>query len=309
MLPDLKIEIAHGQLKKAEITNTMNLFQLGKIDVLLCTTIVEMGLDIPNANTMIILDAYNFGLAQLHQLRGRVGRSSKQGYCYFLIPTPDLPKSSRERLDSIIRLSDLGSGFFIAQEDLELRGGGEILGEKQSGHVDAIGISLYLSMLKDSIEGIKNPSREYKSVNSEINFFDDAFIPNMYLPSPTERLKVYRRINEVTQIAELFKLKIELIDRCGKYIDEVDALFSNAELLILSSSIGISKISSHSDKTSIQFDSKLDDNILSKILNIIRGNPEIYQMEPSGKLNMFIEDSENSNQRRLFVRNFINEIS
>jgi transcription-repair coupling factor (superfamily II helicase) len=287
----------------------MNLFQLGKIDVLLCTTIVEMGLDIPNANTMIILDAYNFGLAQLHQLRGRVGRSSKQGYCYFLIPTPDLPKSSRERLDSIIRLSDLGSGFFIAQEDLELRGGGEILGEKQSGHVDAIGISLYLSMLKDSIEGIKSPSREYKSVNSEINFFDDAFIPDMYLPSPTERLKVYRRINEITKIAELFKLKIELIDRCGKYIDEVDALFSNAELLIISSSIGISKISSHSDKTSIQFDSKLDDNILSKILNIIRGNPEIYQMEPSGKLNMFIEDSENSNQRRSFVRNFINEIS
>ena len=309
LLPDLKIEIAHGQLKKTEITKTMNLFQLGKIDVLLCTTIVEMGLDIPNANTMIILDAYNFGLAQLHQLRGRVGRSSKQGYCYFLIPTPDLPKSSRERLDSIIRLSDLGSGFFIAQEDLELRGGGEILGEKQSGHVDAIGISLYLSMLKDSIEGIKNPSREYKSVNSEINFFDDAFIPDMYLPSPTERLKVYRRINEVTKIAELFKLKIELIDRCGKYIDEVDALFSNAELLILSSSIGISKISSHSDKTSIQFDSKLDDNILSKVLNIIRANPKIYQMEPSGKLNMFIEDSENSNQRRLFVRNFINEIS
>jgi len=212
-------------------------------------------------------------------------------------------------LDSIIRLSDLGSGFFIAQEDLELRGGGEILGEKQSGHVDAIGISLYLSMLKDSIEGINNQSRQYKSVNSEINFFDDAFIPDMYLPSPTERLKVYRRINEVTKIAELFKLKIELIDRCGKYIDEVDALFSNAELLILSSSIGISKISSHSDKTSIQFNSKLDDNILSKILNIIRANPEIYQMEPSGKLNMFIEDSENSNQRRLFVRNFINEIS
>ena len=309
LLPNLKIEIAHGQLKKSEITKTMNLFQIGKIDVLLCTTIVEMGLDIPNANTMIILDAYNFGLAQLHQLRGRVGRSSKQGYCYFLIPTPDIPKSSKERLDSIIRLSDLGSGFFIAQEDLELRGGGEILGDKQSGHVDAIGISLYLSMLKDSIEGIKNPQVEYKAVNSEINFFDDAFIPDVYLPSPTERLKIYRRINEITKISDLFKLKIELIDRCGKYINEVDALFSNAELLILSNAIGISKISSHEDKTSIQFNTKLDDDILNKILNMIRSNSKIYQMEPSGKLNMFIEDSKNSNQRRLFVRNFINEIS
>jgi transcription-repair coupling factor (superfamily II helicase) len=309
LLPDLRIEIAHGQLKKAEITKTMNLFQIGKIDVLLCTTIVEMGLDIPNANTMIILDAYNFGLAQLHQLRGRVGRSSKQGYCYFLIPTPDIPKSSRERLDSIIRLSDLGSGFFIAQEDLELRGGGEILGEKQSGHVDAIGISLYLSMLKDSIEGIKNPQYEYKSVTSEINFFDDAFIPDIYLPSPTERLKIYRRINEITKISDLFKLKIELIDRCGKYINEVDALFSNAELLILSGEIGISKISSHEDKTSIQFHPKLDEDVLNKILSIIRSNSKIYQMEPSGKLNISIEDSKNSNQRRLFVRNFINEIS
>ena len=263
LLPNLRIEIAHGQLKKSEITKTMNLFQIGKIDVLLCTTIVEMGLDIPNANTMIILDAYNFGLAQLHQLRGRVGRSSKQGYCYFLIPTPDIPKSSKERLDSIIRLSDLGSGFFIAQEDLELRGGGEILGDKQSGHVDAIGISLYLSMLKDSIEGIKNPQVEYKAVNSEINFFDDAFIPDVYLPSPTERLKIYRRINEITKISDLFKLKIELIDRCGKYINEVDALFSNAELLILSNAIGISKISSHEDKTSIQFNTKLDDDTVS----------------------------------------------
>ena len=309
LLPELKIEIAHGQLNKADITKTMSLFQLGKIDVLLCTTIVEMGLDIPNANTMIILDAYNFGLAQLHQLRGRVGRSSKQGYCYFLIPTPDLPKSSKERLDSIIRLSELGSGFFIAQEDLELRGGGEILGEKQSGHVDAIGISLYLSMLKDSIEGIKNPAHAYKSISPEVNFFDDAFIPDMYLPSPTERLKVYRRINEIKSIKDLFSLKLELIDRCGKYINEVDALFSNAELLLLSKAVGINKILSNEDKTTIQFDPKLDDHVLNKILDIIRTNTQLYKMDPSGKLEINMLDIKNSNQRRLFVRNFVNEIS
>ena len=107
-------------------------FDTGRLDVLICTTIVEMGLDIPNANTMLIVDSQNFGLSQLHQLRGRVGRSSKQGYCYFLTPSPDLSRIAKNRLDSIIKLCDLGSGFFIAQEDLEIRGGGEVLGENKA---------------------------------------------------------------------------------------------------------------------------------------------------------------------------------
>ncbi len=308
LMPKIKIEIAHGQLKKKDITNRMDLFKLGKIDVLLCTTIVEMGLDIPNANTMIILDSYNFGLAQLHQLRGRVGRSSKQGYCYFLIPTNDIPKKSKNRLDSIIRLSELGSGYFIAQEDLELRGGGEILGEKQSGHVDYVGISLYLSMLKESIETVKNPQLEIKKINTEINFFDEAFIPDQYLPSPTERLKIYRRINEIKEKDNLDKLKIELIDRCGKHINEVDALFSNAELILLSKELSIDKISSHKDDTRIYFNKKIDDQIFNKVLELIKTDPGMYKMSPSGNLKIEIENNKNSNQRRKIVRNLLHEI-
>ncbi|NDE95371.1 MAG: DEAD/DEAH box helicase, partial [Proteobacteria bacterium] len=127
LLPDIKIDIAHGKLKKDEISNVMRSFDTGSLDVLICTTIVEMGLDIPNANTILIIDSQNFGLSQLHQLRGRVGRSAKQGYCYFLTPSPELSKIAKNRLDSIIKLCNLGSGFFIAQEDLEIRGGGEIL--------------------------------------------------------------------------------------------------------------------------------------------------------------------------------------
>ena len=308
LIPNLSIGIAHGQLNKSEITKTMNLFQLGKIDVLLCTTIVEMGLDIPNANTMIILDSYNFGLAQLHQLRGRVGRSDKQGYCYFIIPTPDIPKSAKERLDSIIRLSDLGAGFFIAQEDLELRGGGEILGNKQSGHIDSIGISLYLSMLKTAISDNNTESKtSLKSI--EINFYDNAYIPEKYLPSPTERLKIYRRINEIDSNEELIKLKIELIDRCGKFIEEVSALFKNAELNLKSSKLGIQKISSHYEKTFIQFSSKLDDAVLDKILITLRNGHDIYQMDQSGKMIIKTNDKKNANERREIVRNFINEIT
>ena len=163
----------------------MSDFDIGDIDVLICTTIVEMGLDIPNANTILIIDSHNFGLSQLHQLRGRVGRSNKQGYCYFLIPTAELPKLAKERLDSIIRLSDLGSGFFIAQEDLEIRGGGEMLGDKQSGHVNTIGLSLYLSMLKNALQKFKTNS-EADLIQTEINFYDSSYISDSYLPSPLE---------------------------------------------------------------------------------------------------------------------------
>ena len=120
----------------------------GEIDILVSTPLIEVGVDIPNATLIVINSAERFGISQLHQLRGRVGRSVKQGYCYFLIPIPDLSKIAKNRLDSIIRLSDLGSGFFIAQEDLEIRGGGEMLGDKQSGHINSVGINLYLSMLK-----------------------------------------------------------------------------------------------------------------------------------------------------------------
>ena len=144
-------DIAHGKLSKKEITKTMSGFNNNTIDVLICTTIVEMGLDIPNANTIIVIDAHNFGLSQLHQLRGRVGRSLRQAYCYLIIPTLDIKKGPKAKLESLVRHSDLGSGYFIAQEDLEIRGAGDFLGINQSGHVEAIGLSMYLSMLKTAL--------------------------------------------------------------------------------------------------------------------------------------------------------------
>ena len=189
----LELGIAHGKLNKKEILKAMTDFQMGNIDGLICTTIVEMGLDIPNANTMIIMNAQNFGLAQMHQLRGRVGRSEKQGYCYFMVPTMEIPKLSMSRLNSVIKHSRLGEGFLIAQEDLEIRGGGEMLGEKQSGHIENVGMSMYLSMLKAAL----NETNEInKNVEIEVNFYDSSFIDSKYLPSPIERLKIYRKINQ-----------------------------------------------------------------------------------------------------------------
>ena len=179
ILPNFKVASAHGKLSKNDIKKVMNDFKNGEIDGLICTTIVEMGLDIPNANTMIIINSQNFGLSQLHQLRGRVGRSDRQGYCYFLIPTMDVPKVSRNRLDAVIKHSKLGEGFLIAQEDLEIRGGGEMLGDKQSGHINDIGISLYLSMLKEAIKGTGN---EDLNNDIEINFNDSSFINDNYFP-------------------------------------------------------------------------------------------------------------------------------
>ena len=132
LVPNANIDIAHGKLSKKEITKTMSGFNNNTIDVLICTTIVEMGLDIPNANTMIVIDAHNFGLSQLHQLRGRVGRSLRQAYCYLIIPTLDIKKGPKAKLESLVRHSDLGSGYFIAQEDLEIRGAGDFLGINQS---------------------------------------------------------------------------------------------------------------------------------------------------------------------------------
>ncbi len=231
LLPDFKVSIAHGRLSKKEIRNVMHDFKNGDIDGLICTTIIEMGLDIPNANTMIIINSHNFGLSQLHQLRGRVGRSEKQGYCYFLIPTLEIPKLSRNRLDSIIRHSSLGEGFLIAEEDLELRGGGEMLGDKQSGHIDNIGLSLYLSMLKDAINSQKNNKLSIKK-DIEINFYDSAYISEDYLPSPLERLKIYKKLDEVLTLKDLKTLNTNLKDRCGKIPIETKNLIDNKKFYL-----------------------------------------------------------------------------
>ena len=272
LIPDIKIGIAHGKLSNKDISSIMTNFANGSIDVLVCTTIVEMGLDIPNANTMIVIDSQNFGLAQLHQLRGRVGRSNKQGYAYFLIPDIKLNKDASYRLDSIIRHSKLGSGYFLAQEDLEIRGAGEILGDKQSGHVDSIGLTLYLSMLKEAING-KNSINVFRS---NINFYDSAYIPSDYLPSTVERLKIYKIIDEAKTFDNLVKARLNLEDRCGKLPQEVQNLFKNEEIKIKCKVLKFSKLMSTSKQTKITIDLPIESTIQTKLINLITKNTSLF---------------------------------
>jgi transcription-repair coupling factor (superfamily II helicase) len=307
LLPDIKIDIAHGKLKKDDISNVMRSFDTGSLDVLICTTIVEMGLDIPNANTMLIIDSQNFGLSQLHQLRGRVGRSAKQGYCYFLTPSPNLSKIAKNRLDSIIKLCNLGSGFFIAQEDLEIRGGGEMLGEKQSGHINTIGMSLYLSMLKNSIDILKN-NDEKEFINTEINFYDSSYINDSYLPSPVERLKIYKNLSNATSIEDIDKISVDLRDRCGLFTNEVQNLIDDSKLLVMIRNTGIISIKSNTNRTSILLSSSIRKKVFDKILTMIQINPTIYSINQENKFLIEINEKDTS-IRRNTIMNLINEIT
>ena len=279
LVPNQKIDIVHASLNKKLIDKRLNDFRKRKINVLICTTIVEMGLDIPEANTIIINNAQNFGLSQLHQLRGRIGRSSKQGYCYVLIPSSDINNKSKSRLQSFVKNSHLGSGFNIANEDLEIRGAGEILGVKQSGHIDTIGVSLYMSMLKSALNNDHieiNPSCEIKvSVTS--------LIPEYYLPSPTERLKIYRKLSGADS-KTLSEIKIDLLDRCGKHPVELTNLFKITEISIKAKSLEITKIVQSSKYLKFNFSKTLNDKTLSKILSVTNENPEIYEIKKNGEL-------------------------
>ena len=285
ILPNLRVGIAHGRLNKKEISEVMQAFSSGGLDVLICTTIVEMGLDIANANTMIIEDSYKLGLAQLHQIRGRIGRSNKQGYCYFLIPHNEIPKIASDRLDSIIRHSKLGSGYFIAQEDMELRGSGEILGDKQSGHISSIGLSLYLSMLKSAIQVNKNKTST-ELIKTDVNFYDSAFISDSYMPSTVERLKIYKLVYDANSAEDIYKIKSHLQDTCGKIPIETNNLLLNATINNLIGVLNISKLLSTTECTSLKLSNSISDVLLMKLLDISKKNQDRYYFDNQNKFNI-----------------------
>lgn len=258
LLPEARIVIGHGQLPERELERVMREFTQQRANLLLCTTIIETGIDIPTANTIIINRADRFGLAQLHQLRGRVGRSHHQAYAYLLTdaearPTPQ----ARKRLEAIALMEELGSGFYLAMHDLEIRGAGEVLGEHQSGEIQQVGFSLYTEMLKRAVKDLqagKEPDLSQPlEVVSEINLHTPALLPTTYCPDVGERLTLYKRLANCETEDELRALQEELIDRFGELPAQTQALIETHRLRLLVRPWGVQKLDASESQISVQF--------------------------------------------------------
>ncbi|MBK83296.1 MAG: transcription-repair coupling factor [Gammaproteobacteria bacterium] len=247
LVPEAKVIVAHGQMRERELEKVMSDFYHQRFNVLVCTTIVETGIDIPTANTIIIDRADHFGLAQLHQLRGRVGRSHHQAYAYLLAPpVKGMTKDAVKRLEAIQEADTLGAGFTLASHDLEIRGAGELLGDEQSGHIQTVGYSMFMDMLNRAIKAIKKgeiPNLDQPlDVLSEINLHIPAVIPETYIPDPQTRLILYKRVASAQTTDELDELKIEFIDRFGTLPQPFINLFEVTTIKLLAQTIGARKI-------------------------------------------------------------------
>ncbi|WP_446425503.1 transcription-repair coupling factor [Mailhella sp.] len=226
LVPDARVGMAHGQMVEKELEDTMHKFWHGELDVLVCTAIVESGLDFPRANTLIVDQAQMFGLGQLYQLRGRVGRSDRQAYAVFVVNDADhLPKLARERLRIILEMDYLGAGFQVAMEDLRLRGAGNILGEAQSGHMARVGLDLYLEMLEDAVSRLKG-EEELLRTETEINLGIPAHIPDSYIEDAHERLKYYKMLSSATDAAARSAVEMELRDRFGPFPEALETFLA-----------------------------------------------------------------------------------
>ncbi len=263
IVPEARIAIAHGQLRERELEHVMRDFYQQRTNILLCTTIIETGIDVPTANTIIMNRADMFGLAQLHQLRGRVGRSHHQAYAYLLTDEHrKITPQAQKRLDAIQLLEDLGAGFHLAMHDLEIRGAGELLGDSQSGEMQAIGFQLYSDMLNHAVKQLKagkEPDLDSPlGVTTEINLHVPALLPNNYCPDVHERLVLYKRLANASNDDELDTLQEELIDRFGLLPEPAEALLACHRLRIAAKPLGIIKIDASDAAIQLQFNIKAD---------------------------------------------------
>ena len=258
LLPEARIGVAHGQMHERDLEKVMRDFVAQRYNILLCTTIIETGIDVPTANTIIMHRADKFGLAQLHQLRGRVGRSHHQAYAYLLVhDVMSLTKQAQRRLDAIQQMEELGSGFFLAMHDLEIRGAGEVLGENQSGEMLEIGFQLYSDMLHEAVKSLKAGKEPDLAAplatTTEINLHVPALLPSDFCGDVHERLSIYKRLANCSTAEKVDDMQEELIDRFGKLPDPVKALIETHRLRIAAKAVGIVKIDAHGEAANLQF--------------------------------------------------------
>jgi len=274
ILPEARISIAHGQLRERELEHVMRDFYHQRSNLLLCTTIIETGIDVPTANTIIMNRADMFGLAQLHQLRGRVGRSHHQAYAYLLTdPNRTITPQAQKRLDAIQLLEDLGAGFHLAMHDLEIRGAGELLGDSQSGEMQEIGFHLYSEMLSHAVKQLKAGKEPDLNaplgVTTEINLHMPALLPNAFCPDVHERLVIYKRLANCEDQDTLDGMQEELIDRFGLLPEQGEALIACHRLRLAAKPLGIVKIDASDAAIQLQFDPKADIDPL-KLINLLQ---------------------------------------
>ena len=311
LVPEARVAVAHGQMRERELEQVMQQFYHKEYNVLVCSTIIETGIDVPNANTIIIERADKLGLAQLHQLRGRVGRSHHQAYAYLLVPSLKALKGDAEkRLDAIQRASTLGAGFMLATEDLEIRGAGELLGEQQSGSMHAIGYSLYMEMLEKATKAIqqgKTPNFDAPlALTSEISLHLPALIPDDYLGDVHQRLLFYKRISNATSQDKLDHIRMELIDRFGVAPQAVKHLFAVHQIRLKAETLGITKIDLSAHGGHLEF-SPATPVQASSIIQMMQQHPTYFRMQGGQRLKVMLLQEE-PEKRLEFVNDVLNHL-
>ena len=258
LIPEARIEIAHGQMHERELERVMRDFHAQRFNVLLCSTIIETGIDVPTANTIVISRADKFGLAQLHQLRGRVGRSHHQAYAYLLVPeVQSLSKTAQQRLEAITQMEELGAGFYLAMHDLEIRGAGEALGEAQSGNVQEVGYQMYLDMLGAAVKALKSGREpdllQPLAATTEINLHEPALLPQDYCPDVNARLNLYKRLASAATEDALREVSEEIVDRFGRMPPAARNLLETHRLRLLAQAYGVLRVDAAEQLTLLQF--------------------------------------------------------
>nr|VFK59753.1 MAG: transcription-repair coupling factor [Candidatus Kentron sp. TUN]VFK68195.1 MAG: transcription-repair coupling factor [Candidatus Kentron sp. TUN] len=311
MIPEARVHIAHGQMPESELEQVMLDFYHQRFNILVCTTVIEAGIDVPTANTIIIDRADRFGLAQIHQLRGRVGRSHHRAYAYLIVPPKKaMTADAVKRLEAIEALEDLGVGFSLATHDLEIRGAGELLGQEQSGQIQEVGYSLYMELLERAIEALKTGKMpEFDRPldhGTEVDLHIPALIPDDYLPDVHGRLIMYKRIAGAEDAHALENLQVEMIDRFGLLPKPAKNLFHITELKLEANALGIKKIDFGGHGGRILFGAEPNVDV-EKIVALIQGEPKVYKMEGGDKLRV-VKEMTNGEERVKVLREVLGRL-
>lgn len=301
LVPEARVGIGHGQMPKRDLEEVMSDFYHRRLNVLVCTTIIETGIDIPNANTIIIERADKFGLAQLHQLRGRVGRSHRQAYAYLLTPDAKaMTGDAHKRLEAIEAAGELGVGFTLATHDMEIRGAGELLGDDQSGQMESVGFSLYMDLLNRAVQAMQSGKfpdvdSPLEPVSQEVNLHAATLIPEDYLPDVHTRLILYKRISSAATPVELDELQAEIIDRFGLLPEPLKRLFDVTHLKLASQQLGIIKVDIGPERGKLEFGNHTRVDPI-KIVNLVQREAHLYKLEGASTLRLTLDAPEFSDR-------------